>query len=61
MAARRCANALGLRVIGSLGIILMAKQKGLVPSVKPIIEHLSRVGLYLDAGLVAKVLEMAGE
>jgi predicted nucleic acid-binding protein len=59
--ARRCANSLNIRVIGSLGVVVMAKQKGLIIEAKPVIERLRRVGLYLDDGLVAKALEMVGE
>jgi predicted nucleic acid-binding protein len=59
--ARRCANSMNLRVIGSLGVVVMAKQKGLIAEAKPVIERLRRVGLYLDDGLVTKALEMVGE
>ena len=59
--ARRCADSLNIRVIGSLGVVVMAKQKGLITEAKPVIERLRRVGLYLDDGLVAKALEMVGE
>ena len=59
--ARRCANSMNIRVIGSLGVVIMAKQKRLIAEAKPVIERLRRVGLYLDDGLVAKALEMAGE
>ena len=59
--ARRCANSLSIRVIGSLGVVVMAKQKGLIAEAKPLVERLRRVGLYLDDGLVAKALEMVGE
>jgi predicted nucleic acid-binding protein len=59
--ARRCANSLNIRVIGSLGVVVMAKQKGLIAEAKPVIERLRRVGLYLDDGLVAKALEMVSE
>ncbi len=59
--ARRCANSLNISVIGSLGIVVKAKQKGLISEAKAIIERLRRVGLYLDDGLVAKALEMVGE
>lgn len=59
--ARRCANAMNIRVIGSLGVVVMAKQKGLIAEAKPVVERLRRVGLYLDDGLVTKALGMVGE
>jgi predicted nucleic acid-binding protein len=59
--ARRCASSMNIRVIGSLGVVIMAKQKGLITEAKPVVERLLRVGLYLDDGLVAKALGMVGE
>lgn len=59
--ARRCAKSMGIRMIGSLGIIVKAKQRGLITQAKPIIEHLPRVGLYLNDAVVAKALDQAGE
>ena len=59
--ARRCANSLNIHVIGSLGVVVMAKQKALIAEAKPVVECLRRIGLYLDDGLVAKTLKMAGE
>jgi len=54
--ARRCANSMNIRVTGSLGVVVMAKQKGLITQAKPIVERLCQVGLYLEDGLVAVVL-----
>jgi len=59
--ARRCASSMSIRVIGSLGIVVMAKQKGLIAQAKPVIERLLQGGLYLDEGLVVKALGMVGE
>lgn len=59
--ARRCAISMNIRVIGSLGVVVMAKQKGLIAQAKPVIERLRQDGLYLDEGLVVKALGMVGE
>lgn len=59
--ARCYANSMNICVIGSLGIVVMARQKGLIVEAKPVVERIRRVGLYLDDGVVAKVLEMVGE
>ncbi len=41
-AARRAAEALGLGVLGTLGILLAAKRKGLVAEVRPLVDELLR-------------------
>jgi predicted nucleic acid-binding protein len=38
--ARRLAQSLGMRVIGVLGVLLDAKQQGLIPAVRPLIDDL---------------------
>jgi predicted nucleic acid-binding protein len=43
-AARRLAIALGLPVIGTLGILVLAKQEGIVATVRPLVEALAEVG-----------------
>jgi predicted nucleic acid-binding protein len=50
-----------LPIIGSLGIILRAKERGLVPAAKPLVEQLRMRGSFLDDDLVAQVLAMVGE
>ena len=58
---RRYAGRLGLPLTGSLGLLLLAKERGLLKSVDAAIDQLIAAGLHLDADLVAKVLQMAGE
>lgn len=45
--ARRVANALGLRVTGTLGILLDAKRAGLTTSVRPLLDQLQSLGFRL--------------
>jgi mannose-1-phosphate guanylyltransferase len=59
--ARRCARSLGIRVIGTLGLIVFAKRIGSVPSVRPIVETLVESGMYLEDRLRREILELAGE
>lgn len=54
--ARRCAQALGVEVIGTLGIVLRAKRKGLIQAARPILMNLRRVGLYVSDDLLEKAL-----
>ena len=60
-AARRCAQAFGVKTRGTVGIILLAKQKGLIPKAKPIFEKLIESGLYLSQDFVNQCLSLVGE
>ena len=51
----------GIEVIGLLGILLVAKRKKLISSLKPILSTLKNIGFYIDSSLVCRVLEEAGE
>lgn len=59
--ARRVAAALGLRVIGTAGVVLIAKQLNLVPSVRPVLESLLATGFRLQMDVVERLLDQAGE
>lgn len=60
-AARRCAAVVRVPVTGSLGVLLIAKRRGLLPEVKPWVEKLKRAGAHLNDDLVSKALKMVGE
>lgn len=59
--ARRMARDIGLVVIGSGGILGLAKKAGLITSVRPILFDLISVGLFLSEAAVRELLEVAGE
>lgn len=60
--ARERARRLGLRFIGICGIIVEAKHRGLVESLKPLLHDLKDVaGFRISAALEAEVLRRAGE
>lgn len=59
--ARRCAQALGIGVIGTLGVVLRAKRMGLISAARPVVDHLRRVGLYVSEDLVERALTHLGE
>lgn len=61
LAGRRCAQALGLRVIGTLGLIARAKRVGIVAEAAPVIAAVCEAGLYLSEALVRAVLKELGE
>jgi predicted nucleic acid-binding protein len=58
---RQAATAHGLSVIGSAGILIAAKRKGLIAAVHPILLVWQGFGYFLSSKLIAKVLERAGE
>lgn len=59
--ARRHAEVLGIPLTGTLGILLDAKQRGLVSSVAPLMDELQRQGFRLSARTRGLVLRRAGE
>jgi len=59
--ARKCAELFEIPLIGTLGLIVLAKRKGLVPLVKPVIERLVAVGLYIRSAVVTRILVGGGE
>jgi predicted nucleic acid-binding protein len=59
--ARRLALGLGLPVVGTVGILLRAKQTGFITAVRPLLENLLEVGFRLSPAIRDKVLTDAGE
>ena len=60
-AARNCAMALGVRVRGTVAVIVLAKRKGFIAHVKPLLDSLLDEGIRLDTALVETALRLAGE
>jgi predicted nucleic acid-binding protein len=58
---RRVARLSGLRVTGSLGILLRAKREGQLDLLKPCIERMRERGIWISDALARAVLERAGE
>ena len=59
--ARRIARLHNLQFTGTIGVIVKAKQAGLLPSVSAVIIALREGGLWLSDALVVEVLRQAGE
>ena len=59
--ARKCAELFEIPLIGTLGLVVLAKRKGLVPLVKPVIERLVAVGLYINPVILTRILVGVGE
>ena len=58
---RRKLTQLNIPKIGTLGILLKAKQLGLIPVLKHEIEDLQKSGFSISPSVVEAVLELAGE
>jgi predicted nucleic acid-binding protein len=60
-AARKCAKSLDIPVVGTVGLVLAAKEEGIIPKARPVIEELRKNGLYLSGALTHEVLNDIGE
>lgn len=58
---RRKLTESGINKIGTLGILLKAKQEGFLSAVRPDIEKLCRQGFSISETVISKVLKQAGE
>ena len=58
---RRCAEALGIPLRGTVGLVLRARRAGLIDSARDALERLRRGGMYLSDRICAEVLKEVGE
>jgi predicted nucleic acid-binding protein len=61
LAARRCAAALNIPVRGTLGLALIAKQRGRIPSARKVLEQLRLGGMFLSDHVMDEALARVGE
>ena len=59
--ARACAVAHSLPLIGTLGIVLRVKKRGLIPAARPLADQIRAAGSFLDDELVEQALALVGE
>ena len=59
--ARKIAEQLGLTFTGTVGVIIKAKLKGIIPSIKPILEKIKQTDFRLSAEIELQALKEAGE
>src|SRR5206468_2464916 len=59
--ARRIATQMGLKIIGTVGILLRAKQAGIILSVKPHLDALKAAGFHMTDAIYQEALRIAGE
>lgn len=59
--ARRVAEKLEINITGTLGILLLAKEKNLIKSIKPLMEELVKGDFRISDELYEDMLDLAGE
>ena len=58
---RLVAKRMGVSIIGTLGIIIKAKEKGIIEVIKPILEKLEAVQFRISLKLKKQILDKVGE
>ena len=59
--ARQHARHLRLNITGTLGVLVAAKQKGLIDVIEPLLMQLRDNGMYLADAIINDALQQAGE
>lgn len=59
--ARKLATSLEIKITGTLGILVKAKQSGVLPSVKPILDELKKTDFRISQKIIDRILKEAGE
>ena len=59
--ARRVARQLGIPLTGTLGLLVDAKQRGLIPAVAPLLDELERHNFHMSSRIRETILNAAGE
>ena len=60
-AGRNCARVLQIRTLGTMGVILLAKRRGLISSAGEALTRIAGAGCWMSAGLLQTALIEAGE
>lgn len=59
--ARKVATSLGIKITGTIGIIVKAKIRGIIPSVAPYVERIQKTDFRLSKDIILRALAEAGE
>jgi predicted nucleic acid-binding protein len=59
--ARKVARLNSIQVVGSLGVLLLAKGTGLITAITPRIDAMRSAGIYMSETVVRDALRLAGE
>ena len=58
---RKIAKSLNLKITGSLGVVVKAKQNGYLEKLKPVIEQIQQTDFRISENIIKKALELVGE
>jgi predicted nucleic acid-binding protein len=61
LAGRRCAEFLGVPLLGTLGLVLRAKRFGRIEAARPLVNKLREAGMYLSDRVLDQALKLVGE
>lgn len=59
--AKKTAKYLGIQVTGTLGVLLKAKEKGIISDIGPLLSEMRRIGFYVSDTLMNFVTQKARE
>ena len=59
--ARKIAKSLNLKITGTLGILVKAKEAGHIDKLKPILQEIDQTDFRISANIINKILKMVGE
>ncbi|MCB9088171.1 MAG: DUF3368 domain-containing protein [Calditrichae bacterium] len=59
--ARRIAQDIGLKITGTVGLLLKAKKDGLIDKIKPLLNQLNDAGFHVGERLYQNALRLANE
>ena len=60
-AARRCAETFGIKTLGTVGILILAKRRNLLEDISVELEKLKNAGLWLSDEIFNKALKLSEE
>ena len=61
LTGRKVAESLNLNILGSVGILIRAKQMGEINAVKPFIDEMVRQGVRYSQRFIVSILQRIGE
>jgi predicted nucleic acid-binding protein len=59
--ARKYAQNIDLNIIGSLGLLVKAKEKPIIKSIKPLVKIIAKSNIFLDEKIIAIILKHVNE
>ncbi len=61
LSARKTAKFLGLTVTGSIGVLIKAKNQGIISEVKPLLDEIIKNGFFVSNKIYDDILRLSGE